>query len=94
MSITIGQQLRQRREARSLTIGQVASATRIRAHYLTAMETGEFGLLPSPVHVRGFLRAYAEFLEMDVEPLLSELEGKETPATTPAYPSQPLFPNR
>lgn len=82
MSITIGQQLRQRREARSLTIGQVASATRIRAHYITAMETGEFGLLPSPVHARGFLRAYAEFLEMDVEPLLAELEGKDTPAAT------------
>jgi cytoskeleton protein RodZ len=82
MSTTVGQQLRQRREARSLTIEQAASATRIRAHYLTAMETSEFGLLPSPVHARGFLRAYAEFLELDAEPLLAELEGKETPTLT------------
>jgi cytoskeletal protein RodZ len=79
---TIGQQLRQRREARSLTIDQAASATRIRARYLTAMETGEFELLPSPVHARGFLRAYAEFLDLDAEPLLAELEGKDTPAAT------------
>jgi cytoskeleton protein RodZ len=88
MSIPIGLQLRQKREARSLTIDQAASATRIRAHYLTALETGEFGLLPSPVHVRGFLRAYAEFLDLDAEPLLAELEGKETPASTP-QPSAP-----
>ena len=92
MSTTIGQQLRQRREARSLTIDQAASATRIRAHYLTAMETGEFGLLPSPVHGRGFLRAYAEFLDLDAEPLLAELEGKETPPPTP-QPSEPTEPS-
>jgi cytoskeleton protein RodZ len=88
MSTPIGQQLRQQREARSLTIDQAASATRIRAHYLTALETGEFGLLPSPVHVRGFLRAYAEFLDLDAEPLLTELEGKETPDSAP-QPSAP-----
>jgi cytoskeleton protein RodZ len=92
MSTTIGQQLRQRREARSLTIDQAANATRIRAHYLTAMETGEFGLLPSPVHGRGFLRAYAEFLDLDAEPLLAELEGKETPPPTP-QPSEPTEPS-
>jgi cytoskeleton protein RodZ len=88
MSTSIGQQLRQKREERSLTIDQAASATRIRARYLNAMETGEFDLLPSPVHARGFLRAYAEFLELDAEPLLTELEGKETleptPQTSPA----------
>jgi len=93
MSASIGQQLRQRREARSLTIDQAASATRIRTHYLKAMETGEFGLLPSPVHARGFLRAYAEFLELDAEPLLAELEGKEapSPAPQPPQPSQSVL---
>jgi cytoskeleton protein RodZ len=94
MSNPIGPQLRQKREARSLTIEQAAGATRIRAHYLTALETGEFGLLPSPVHVRGFLRAYAEFLELDAEPLLAELEGKETPAPTDQPSAPPEPPNR
>ncbi len=93
MSANIGHQLRQRREARSLTIDQAASATRIRTHYLTAMETGEFGLLPSPVHARGFLRAYAEFLDLDAEPLLTELEGKETPPPA-SPPSQPSLSSR
>jgi cytoskeletal protein RodZ len=89
MSTTVGQQLCQRREARSLTIDQAASATRIRPRYLKAMETGEFGLLPSPVHARGFLRAYAEFLDMDAELLLTELEGKETLSPAPQL-TQPL----
>ncbi len=91
MSTSIGQQLRQKREQRSLTIDQAASATRIRARYLNAMETGEFELLPSPVHARGFLRAYAEFLELDAEPILTELEGKQTlePANQASPASQP-----
>jgi cytoskeleton protein RodZ len=89
MNKPIGQVLRQAREARSLTIDQAASSTHIRIHYLTAMEMGEFGLLPSPVHARGFLRAYAEFLEVDAERLLVELEAKESPALQSALPSQP-----
>ena len=100
MSANIGQQLRQKREQRSLTIDQAASATRIRSRYLKAMETGEFGVLPSPVHARGFLRAYAEFLELDAEPLLTELEGKDlpspesqaTPASQPAGQAEPAAP--
>jgi cytoskeleton protein RodZ len=91
MSTTIGQQLRQRREVRTLTIDQAASATRIRAHYLLAIESGEFASLPSPVHAKGFLRAYAEFLGLDAEPLLSELDGnaaEEAEATPPKAPPE------
>jgi len=85
---SIGLQLRQAREARTLTIDQAATSTRIRAHYLRAIELGEFENLPSPVHARGFLRAYADFLGMDTEKLVSELDGKgppkdETPASLP-----------
>ncbi len=84
----LGHQFRQAREARSLTIEQAASATRIRAHYLSAMEAGDFSSLPSRVHARGFLRAYAEFLALDAEPLLLELEGKEPELEIPIAVSE------
>jgi len=86
----LSEKLRQAREARALTIEQAASATRIRAHYLSAMEAGDFSSLPSRVHTRGFLRAYAEFLALDAEPLLLELEGGDT---GPAKESEPEIPN-
>jgi cytoskeleton protein RodZ len=86
MSTTVGQELRQRREARSLTIDQAAAATRIRPHYLRAFESGDFNALPSVAQARGFLRAYAGYLNLDPEPLLAMLESRE-PAPTGAEPA-------
>ena len=90
MSKAIGQALRQAREACSLTIEQVAQSTHIRAHNLRAMEAGEFTTLPSVTQARGFLRAYANFLNLDPEPLLAELSGIETDSAivTPTILSQ------
>jgi len=71
MSEVIGQQLRQAREARQLSLEQVAQATHIRLRYLQALETGDFAALPSDVQARGFLRAYASFLNLDATALLA-----------------------
>jgi len=57
METSIGQQLRKARETQALTIDQAAAATRIRAHYLSAIELGEWDKLPSVVQARGFVRA-------------------------------------
>ena len=75
MEESIGQQLRRAREARSLTLGEVSRATHMRAHYLQAMESGDFDAIPSLAQARGFLRAYAEFLSLDPAPLLRSLDG-------------------
>ncbi|MDI6693721.1 MAG: DUF4115 domain-containing protein [Anaerolineales bacterium] len=87
MSTSVGQQLRQAREQRSLTIEQAAAATRIRPHYLRSLEAGEFDALPSLTQGRGFLRAYASYLGLDAEPLLSALDKKEAEQTTEADPA-------
>lgn len=86
----VGQRLRQARLASNLELAEIAKATRIRSHYLRALEEGEFDVLPSPAQVRGFLRTYAEFLELDAQALFALLSpplvapvGKDA-ATTPA----------
>jgi len=96
MSTTIGQQLSRARNGRGLTIEQAASATRIRVHYLRALETDDFGSLPSMVHARGFLRAYAEYLGLDPELLVGELEGKEETSvkSAPSTETQAMAQNR
>ncbi|HSM55345.1 MAG TPA: RodZ domain-containing protein [Candidatus Sulfomarinibacteraceae bacterium] len=69
--------LRDAREMKGLTLAEVQEKTRISARYLEAMESGEYHLLPTPVHVRGFLRNYARFLDLDPEPLLERYEANE-----------------
>src|SRR5512143_3264929 len=71
MSETIGQQLKQAREARNRTFKKVTQATHIQAHFIEALEADDFDSLPSPVQARAFLRIYAEFLGLSLEDLIA-----------------------
>lgn len=75
MKDEIGRQLRQAREARKLNLEQIARETRMRLHYLQALENGDFDALPSKAQARGFLRTYAGYLHVEAEPLLAALDG-------------------
>jgi cytoskeleton protein RodZ len=77
MYADIGQKLRQARQARTLSIEQASRATRIRAHYLHAIENGDLDALPSAAQARGFLRLYAGFLGLDAEEMLKILSGEQ-----------------
>ena len=66
----IGHILREARENKGLTLEDVQANTRINARYLAALESGQYNALPTPVHVRGFLRNYARYLGLDPQPLL------------------------
>jgi cytoskeleton protein RodZ len=81
----LGHILREARENKGLTLAQVQSEIRINPKFLDALETGEYHRLPTPVHVRGFLRNYARFLGLDPQPLLDryEIRLKEKPAPPP-----------
>jgi cytoskeletal protein RodZ len=83
MSTIVGQQLRQARQAKDLSLEQVSRMTHIRRHYLDALELGDLGALPSEVQARGFVRTYASFLEIPVEPLLEGFDH-EKELTSPA----------
>jgi cytoskeletal protein RodZ len=86
MTDSIGQQLRQARETRSFSLEDAAKATHIRVYYLKAFEAGEFEVLPSLAQGKGFLRAYAAYLGLDPQPLVTELEKQ---IGHPASPSNP-----
>lgn len=90
MSKTVGQQLRQAREARSHSLTQVAQTTRIKVHYLKALEEGNFEALPSQAQARGFLRAYAGYLNLDAGALLAGLnQAGQTQQISPVSPAEP-----
>jgi cytoskeleton protein RodZ len=88
MNVSIGQQLRKTRQDRDISLEQAARGTHIRLHYLQAIEAGDFNRLPSPVQIRGFLRAYAGYLGLDPEPLLNSLNGEPEPLEEAEKPQQ------
>jgi hypothetical protein len=72
----IGNTLREARLRRSLDISDCEAATKIRTKYLRALEEEHFEVLPGPTYVKGFLRTYAEFLELDGRLVLDEYESR------------------
>ncbi|MCE5208181.1 MAG: DUF4115 domain-containing protein [Chloroflexi bacterium] len=76
MPDSIGEILKNQRLDRKLSLDDAAGSTHIRYKYLEALENNDFDLLPSAVQGRGFLRSYAEFLDLDPEPLLNGWEQK------------------
>ena len=80
MTQTIGQKLKQAREAQSLTLEKASEATRIRAPYLQALEADDLSAMPSPVQARGFMRNYTEYLGLDLDQLLDEIRAEPKPA--------------
>lgn len=86
--MSIGTQLRQAREAQELSLDQVAQATHIKAHYLEALEADHFDLLPSLTQLRGFLRAYGDYLKLDTRELIATLgnssSAQNVTSTSPA----------
>jgi cytoskeleton protein RodZ len=94
--MSIGNQLRQAREAQAISLDKAAQATHIRLHYLEALEADQFNLLPSSAQVRGFIRAYGEYLKLNSSELLQALDGdwKASQATTtPPTTTEAVRPN-
>jgi cytoskeleton protein RodZ len=84
--MSIGTQLREAREAQTLSLEQVAQATHIKLHYLQALEADQFEVLPSAAQLRGFLRAYSDYLKLNTPEMVKGLDmapaagtGMETP---------------
>jgi cytoskeleton protein RodZ len=72
----IGSSLREARERRNLSYGQVEAETAIRTRYIRALEDEDFHILPGPTYAKGFLRAYAEYLGLDGQPFVDEFNSR------------------
>ena len=60
-----GRHLKQERELRNLSFEEVSKSTRIKEHFLKAMEEDRYDLCPPPFYVKGFLMNYARYLGLD-----------------------------
>ncbi|HZY97076.1 MAG TPA: helix-turn-helix domain-containing protein [Candidatus Cybelea sp.] len=82
-SEALGERIRAAREARGMSLSQVADQIRIRAVYLAAIEDEKWSAIGVPVYVRGFLRTYARFLGLDPEEAVAAF-NRTLPAAPPA----------
>lgn len=97
---SVGQQLRAAREAKGLSIEDVASSTRIPTRHLQSLEASEWDKLPAATYSVGFAKNYAAAVGLDRAVVADQLRaemGSELPAhyTTVANDSfEPVDGNR
>ncbi|HEY6449994.1 MAG TPA: RodZ domain-containing protein, partial [Candidatus Cybelea sp.] len=82
----LGERFRRAREARGLSLSDVAEQIKIRALYLAAIEDENWKAIGVPVYVRGFLRTYARFLGIDPEEAVAAFN--RTQPTPPPPPGE------
>lgn len=70
--MALGQILRETRLAKGLTASQVAANINLTANIIESLENEDFRRIAAPIYGKGFIRLYAELLEIDPAPLLKD----------------------
>lgn len=91
---SLGPYLRELREAKGMSLDDIARSTRVGRRHLEALEEDTFGELPAPVFVKGFIRAYCEFLDCPSERALELYRQTTGETAAPHGPLRPLLATR
>lgn len=72
---TIGERLEEARKRKGISIREAAETTKIRGDYLQKFEANSFDVDLPPLYVRGFLRSYARYLDLDPDRVVSDFDA-------------------
>lgn len=85
--MTIGQQLREAREKKGVSIEKAAEETKVKGDVLRALEADDYSKMLAPVYVKGFLKIYSQYLDLDPVAVRQQYESSATgrPAAAPLH---------
>jgi cytoskeletal protein RodZ len=72
----VGERLRAAREARGLSLQDIAKETRIPIRHLESLESSEYGALPGKTYAIGFAKAYARAIDGDEAEVSEAVRGE------------------
>lgn len=82
----LGDLFKREREKMGFTVEQVVEVTRLRKHFVEALENDDWDNLPSGVFVRGFIRSYAQVVGLDEKRVLELYEASTPIKSAPPRP--------
>lgn len=83
---TLGEALRAARLASGRSMAELSVTTRVHTRFLTALEQGDFALLPSRIFSMGYVRAYAQALGLDELTAVERFKREFPEAAVPLQP--------
>ena len=69
---TIGEKLEEARKRKGISIREAAETTKIRSDYLQKFEANSFDIDLPPLYIRGFLRSYTRYLDLDPDRFVND----------------------
>jgi cytoskeletal protein RodZ len=75
--MSIGQKLSAARHEQNKKRSTVAEDLNIREIYIEAIETDDYSVIPGKAYISGFIKSYAEYLDLDAEDLLKMLRATQ-----------------
>ena len=72
----LGEELRRERVRRNLTFKDVEQVLHIKTTYLEAIEDGNYDIIPGKVYVKGFIRNYGNYLDLDGDRLVKAYQSQ------------------
>ncbi len=88
--MALGKILRETREQQGYSVTQVAEATHMMSQMVEELEREDFHRVAAPLYGRGFVKMYAEFLNIDADPLVKEFNDIYSGARRPAVATRIL----
>ena len=83
-----GATLKEARQRLGASVADIANALHLKDEVVVALEEGQHDLLPPPVYVVGYVRAYARLVDLNEETLRNRIEAA-MPKVVPAPGSSP-----
>jgi cytoskeletal protein RodZ len=68
---TVGEMLKEAREAKHVSLEDAEQATKIRKKFLLAIEADDYSILPSPTYAKGFVKNYGDYLGLNSDTVLA-----------------------
>ena len=87
---SLGSYLRQERERQQVSLQEIAAATKIQCKFLEALEHDAYAQLPATPFVVGFLRAYAQYVALDPETVLTAYRSLHRAPEPPEVAPRPV----
>lgn len=88
---TIGERLEDARKKKGISLREAAEATKIRSEYLQKFENNQFDFDLAGIYVRGFLRAYANYLKVPSDKIVNDYTALTASASRPRQPSREVY---
>lgn len=91
MAQTLGEKLREAREERGLSVGEVAEQTRISPHYIDSIERDDYKPLPGGIFNKGFVKSFAKAVGVNEQEAVADYTRQATASDVALVDEQRVY---